>query len=219
MANYNATKVAANLNLAPTFSSWEEVVASLNTIPIPDDHVAQNACSQPTSQGKINCRHPGSLTAGVPRVLMPEISEEVVRNMTLIPERRKMKVSEFIESYVAQREIDLAKIEKTAQAHIDKGFNILNNTFYLSTESDGSHVVIDGHHGWGALNILSRKGVVSGDDVVNAVIFNEPAVQVIADSFHQGHAHTNPFRPKKGRRNTRNRRNRNRSRRHRTRRA
>jgi len=146
-SNYNQEKVVANLNMSPTFSSWEEVVDSLPEILIPNNHIAQNACSQATTQGPLNCRHPGSLNAGVPRVLMPEISEQVVQKMTLIPVRRKMTVSELVGAHVAQREINLAKIEKTAKAHSDGGFNILNNTFYISTESDGTLVVIDDHHG------------------------------------------------------------------------
>lgn len=191
----NYSLVAKNLNLPilPTYFSWESIVKSLNRIKLPKNHINRNACS-----GEINCKYPpGNLNSGVPRVLMPEVNRTVLEKLKgKIPfTEHKITVQELANSYVAQREILLPKIKGQAEAIKSGKFDIFDNTWYLATAKDGKKVVIDGHHGWGAVNLLLKEGAIDPNAKVNVVDFSDSPEIVISVAFYAGHAHSNPFRP------------------------
>jgi len=192
----NYKLVANNLNLGtPKYVTWNDIVDHLNEIELPQNHIKQNACS-----GTLHCKYPpGPLNAGVPRVLMPEVNKDVLEKLKgkIDFTEHKMTVQQLADSYVAQREILLPKIKGQASFHEEGKFNLLDNTWYIATASDGKKVIIDGHHGWGALNILLNKKSPTIDPaaLVNVVDFNETPEKVIEMSFYQGDAHSNPFRP------------------------
>ena len=195
MQKVNYSLVAKNLNLPiqPTYFSWNSIVNSLNRIKLPKNHIIKNACSS-----QINCKYPpGSLNSGVPRVLMPEVNRSVLENLKgkIDFTEHTMSVQELADSYVAQREILLPKIEAQAEAIKAGKFDIFGNTWYIATASDGKKVIIDGHHGWGALNLLLKEGGIDPTAQVNVVDFNESPEKVISMAFYEGDAHTNPFRP------------------------
>ena len=195
MPKVNYALVAKNLNLPihPTYFSWNSIVKSLNRIKLPHNHISRNACS-----GEINCKYPpGNLNSGVPRVLMPEVNKYVLENLKgKIPfTEHKITVQELANSYVAQREILLPKIKGQAEAIKSGKFDIFDNTWYLATAKDGKKVVIDGHHGWGAVNLLLKENAIDPNAKVNIVDFADSPEKVISMAFYEGNAHSNPFRP------------------------
>lgn len=195
MPKVNYSLVAKNLNLPilPTYFSWNSTVKSLNRIKLPKNHINRNACST-----EINCKYPpGNLNSGVPRVLMPEVNRTVLENLNgkIDFTEHTISVQELADSYVAQREILLPKIKAQAEAIKSGNFNIFENTWYIATASDGKKVIIDGHHGWGAVNLLLKEGAIDPNAKVNVIDFNESPEKVISMAFYEGHAHSNPFRP------------------------
>ena len=206
MPKVNYSLVAKNLNLPilPTYFSWNSIVKSLNKIKLPKNHVTRNACS-----GEINCKYPpGNLNAGVPRVLMPEVNKSVLENLKgkIAFTERKITVQELANSYVAQREILLPKIKGQAEAIKSGKFDIFDNTWYVATAADGKKVIIDGHHGWGAVNLLLKEGAIDPNAKVNIVDFADSPEKVIMMAFYEGNAHSNPFRPNLVRGGTKRRR-------------
>jgi hypothetical protein len=195
MPKVNYSLVAKNLNLPilPTYFSWNSIVKSLNRIKLPKNHISSNACTS-----EINCKYPpGNLNAGVPRVLMPEVNRSVLENLKgkIDFTEHKMSVKELADSYVAQREILLPKIKAQAEAIKLGKFDIFDNTWYVATAKDGKKVIIDGHHGWGAINLLLKEGAIDPTNRVNVVDFKESPEKVISMAFYEGNAHSNPFRP------------------------
>jgi len=195
MPKVNYTMVAKNLDLPilPTYFSWGSIVNSLNRIKLPKNHIIRNACST-----QINCKYPpGNLNTGVPRVLMPEVNRSVLENLKgkIDFTEHTISVKELANSYVAQREILLPKIKAQAEAIKAGKFNIFENTWYVATAADGKKVIIDGHHGWGAINLLLKEGAIDPEAKVNVVDFSESPEKVISMAFYEGNAHTNPFRP------------------------
>jgi hypothetical protein len=195
MPKVNYTLVAKNLDLPilPTYFSWNSIVKGLNRIKLPKDHITRNACST-----EINCKYPpGDLNSGVPRVLMPEVNRSVLENLKgkIDFTEHTISVRELADSYVAQREILLPKIKGQAEAIKSGKFDIFDNTWYVATASDGKKVIIDGHHGWGAINLLLKEGAIDPNAKLNIVDFNESPEKVIEMAFYEGDAHSNPFRP------------------------
>lgn len=202
MPKVNYGLVAKNLNLpiSPSLFTWDSVVKSLNSINLPQDHKSQNACSL----NKVPCAYPpGELNAGVPRVLMPEVNKQVLEKLrgSLPFTEHTMKVKDLASSYVAQREILYPKIQGMAMAYKEQTpdkngrvYNILDNTWYVATASDGKKVIIDGHHGWGALNLLLNMDSIDPEADVKVVDFSDTPETVIAAAFYKGNAHSNPFR-------------------------
>ena len=195
MREVNLNLVKKNLNLpnVPAYLNWNSVVKNLNSINLPKDHIQRNACST-----EISCEHPpGELNSGVPRVLMPEVNKDVMEKLRgKIPfTEHKITVKELASSYVAQREILLPKIKGQANSHKSGKFNLLDNTWYVATAADGKKVIIDGHHGWGALNLLLKEQAIDPEALVNIVDFSASPEKVIDMAFNEGYAHSNPFRP------------------------
>ena len=193
--DYRLVAKDLDLPIQPSYFTWSDVVHNLNSIKLPKNHIRNNACSS-----KINCRYPpGRLNTGVPRVLMPEVNRDVLENLKgKIPfTTHKITVRELANSYVAQREILLPKIEGQAKSHKAGGFNLLENTWYVATASDGKKVIIDGHHGWGAINLLLKESppAIDPDAEVTIVDFSDTPEHVIMMAFYEGDAHSNPFRP------------------------
>ena len=189
----NLVKKNLDLQNIPSYKNWNSVVKNLNSINLPKNHILRDACST-----EIFCEHPpGSLNSGVPRVLMPEVNKDVMEKLKgKIPfTEHKITVKELASSYVAQREILLPKIKGQANSHKSGKFNLLDNTWYVATAVDGKKVIIDGHHGWGALNLLLRENAIDPEALVNIVDFSSSPEKVIDMAFHKGNAHTNPFRP------------------------
>lgn len=195
MKEVNLDLVKKNLDLQniPAYKNWNSVVKILDSINLPKDHILRNACST-----EISCEHPpGDLDSGVPRVLMPEVNKDVMEKLRgKIPfTEHKITVKELASSYVAQREILLPKIKGQANSHKSGKFNLLDNTWYVATAADGKKVIIDGHHGWGALNLLLRDNAIDPEALVNIVDFSSSPEKVIDMAFSEGYAHSNPFRP------------------------
>jgi hypothetical protein len=195
MKEVNSDLVKKNLDLqnVPTYLNWDRVVKNLNSINLPKNHIIRNACST-----ELFCEHPpGDLNSGVPRVLMPEVNNDVMKKLKgKIPfTEHKITVKELASSYVAQREILLPKIKGQANSHKSGKFNLLDNTWYVATAADGKKVIIDGHHGWGALNLLLKAKLIDPEALVNIVDFSSSPEKVIEMAFNEGDAHSNPFRP------------------------
>jgi hypothetical protein len=195
MKEVNADLVKKNLDLqnVPIYLNWNSVVKNLNSINLPQNHILRDACST-----EISCEHPpGKLNSGVPRVLMPEVNKDVMEKIRgKIPfTEHKITVKELASSYVAQREILLPKIKGQANSHKSGKFNLLDNTWYVATAADGKKVIIDGHHGWGALNLLLKAKAIDPEALVNIVDFSSSPEKVIEMAFNEGDAHSNPFRP------------------------
>ncbi len=209
MPKVNHTLVKKNLNTNIPYFNWPTIVKTLNTINVPANHKSMNACST----GNVNCRYPpGNLHSGVPRVLMPEVNPSVLEKLKGVIDftEHKMTVQELADSYVAQREILLPKIKGQAEAIKAGKFDIFNNIWYIATSSDGKKVIIDGHHGWGAVNLLLKENAIDPNAEVNVVDFVDLPETVIEMAFSRGNAHSNPFRPTLvgGGRNRRSRMNR-----------
>jgi len=177
---------------ANTSKSWNNMIH----IPLPKNHTEKNACKA------LRCKHPpGVLNQGVPRVLMPAMSEEVVNKMKLSHTVHTMNVKKFVGLYVAQKEIRQSKLTESVRVikeDLEKGIvpKIFKKPFYIATASNGKKVVIDGHHGWGALHILFHEtpSVIKPDMKIHVIDFKASPEEVIKDAFLHGGAINHPFR-------------------------
>ena len=177
---------------ANSSNAWNTMIH----LPLPRNHTEKNACK------RLRCKHPpGLLHKGVPRSLMPAMSDEVIKKMTLPHTVHTMNVKKFVESYVAQNEIRDSKLIESVRLikdDLQKGLTpkIFKKPFYLATAKNGKKVVIDGHHGWGALHILLHEdsSVIKPTMKINVIDFKASPEEVIKDAFIHGEAINHPFR-------------------------
>jgi len=184
------------------FTSWNTAYNSSKDLPPSNSQKAKDACAE-----TITCRHPESLKNGVRRVLMPEVTKEIAESIAkhnidgitvdIVP----ITIKDFANSLVAQQEILLPKIIAQAEKFKEQETNETGSGFlykgvpYLAIDPNTQkYVVIDGHHSWGAINLLLKDGEIDPDKKLNAVVFRTNPISAIKACFAVG-AWSNPLDP------------------------
>jgi hypothetical protein len=162
----------------------------------------------------ITCNHPRSLAPrGVPRVLMPEVTDEIVKRISSTPtlgidvKEIEIPIGEFANSLVAQEEILLPKIQgqvkvfkEQEQKEPGSGFLYKGKPYLAVDPISGKYVVIDGHHSWGAINLLISESknrntpFIDTNRKLKAVVLDTDPISAIKACFGVG-AWSNPFDP------------------------